>query len=109
MSRLENMGFTVLALCCDGLAANRSLPRLHDVGSKIPVNKVVNPYAHDGTKRNLFFISDPPHLMKTVRNCWANPKRRLWVSAISFVVMTAKHVCFSTTLVQWNGGLLEAS
>ena len=109
MSRLENKGFTVLALCCDGLAANRSLPRLHDVGSKIPVHKVVNPYAHDGTKRNLFFISDPSHLMKTVRNCWANPKRRLWVSAISFVVMTAKHVCFSTTLVQWNGGLLEAS
>ncbi|KAL5497313.1 hypothetical protein EMCRGX_G013770 [Ephydatia muelleri] len=24
-----------------------------------------------------FIISDPPHLMKTVRNCWANPKQRL--------------------------------
>ena len=66
MSHLENMGFTVLALCCDGLAANRSIPRLHDVGSKMPVHKVVNLYAHDGTKRNLIFISDPPHLMKTV-------------------------------------------
>eukprot|EP00731_Ephydatia_muelleri_P026911 Em0018g1011a len=41
VSRLENMGFTVLALCCDGLAANHSLLRLHDVGSKIP-------YAQDG-------------------------------------------------------------
>ena len=56
MSRWENMGFTVLALCCDGLAANRSLLRLHDVGSKIPVHKVVHPYAHDGTKIALHYI-----------------------------------------------------
>ncbi|KAL5502560.1 hypothetical protein EMCRGX_G009356 [Ephydatia muelleri] len=50
----------ILALCCVGLAANHSLLRLHDVGSKIPVHKVVNPYAHDGTKRNLFFICIRP-------------------------------------------------
>ena len=60
VSRLENMGLMILALCCVGLAANRSLLRLHDVGSKIPVHKVVNPYAHDGTKCNLFFICIRP-------------------------------------------------
>ena len=79
VSRLENLGFTVLALCCDGLSAYRKFFRLHDAGSKAPVHGVVNPYAHDGEKHCIFFLSDPPHLMKTVRNCWSNPKRRLWV------------------------------
>ena len=43
VSWLENMDFLVLALCCDGLAANRNLIRLHDAASKILVHKVVNP------------------------------------------------------------------
>ena len=29
--------------------------------------------------RDLFFFSDPPHLLKTTRNCWANKRRQLWV------------------------------
>ena len=80
--RLENLGLRVLAVCCDGLAANRRLFSLHQSGSTTPIYKVLNPYAHDGEKRYLFFLSDPPHLMKTVRNCWANYKRRLWVSIL---------------------------
>ena len=67
------------ALCCDGLSANRKFFRLHDERSTKAVYKVVNPYAHNGEKRNIFFLSDPPHLMKTVRNAWANNKRKLWV------------------------------
>eukprot|EP00731_Ephydatia_muelleri_P033241 Em0026g61a len=51
--------------------------RLHDAGSNVPVNEVINPCAHDGERRNIFFLSDSPHLIKTTRNCWANPKR--WV------------------------------
>eukprot|EP00731_Ephydatia_muelleri_P026512 Em0018g612a len=47
VSHLENLGFTVLALCCDGLSANRKFFQLHDAGSKAPVHRVVNPYAHD--------------------------------------------------------------
>ena len=65
---LENMGFKVLAVCCDGLAANRRLFSLHQPGST-PVYKVINPHAHDGEKHYLFFLSDPHHLIKTVRNC----------------------------------------
>ena len=78
VSRLELCGFKVLALTCDGLAANRRLFRLHDPGSKSMVYKVANPYAADG--RDLYFLADPPHLIKTVRNAWANKKRQLWVS-----------------------------
>ena len=31
-------------------------------------------------EQNIYFISDPPLLMKTVRNGWASQKRKLWVS-----------------------------
>ena len=67
--RLENIGLIVLGVCCDGLAANRLLFSLHCSGSRKPVHKVVNPHAHDGEKRDFLFLSDPPHLIKTFRNC----------------------------------------
>jgi len=77
VSRLELCGLKVLCLTCDGLAANRRLFRLHDPTCKTYIHKTANPYATDG--RFLYFISDPPHLIKTVRNCWSNSKRRFWV------------------------------
>ena len=51
--RLENLGFRVLAVCCDGLAANRRLFSLHQPGSTTPVYKVPNPHAHDGERHSL--------------------------------------------------------
>ena len=30
--------------------------------------------------RYLFFFSDPPHLIKTMRNCWTSKCRTLWVN-----------------------------
>lgn len=78
--RLERIGFKVLAATADGASTNRHLFKLHGTTAKageIPY-KVPNPYSVD--KRFLFFFSDPPHLLKTVRNAWANPKRELWVS-----------------------------
>ena len=32
--------------------------------------------------RHIHFFSDPPHLIKTIRNCLSNKKRHLWVSVI---------------------------
>ena len=75
VSRLERLGLKVMGLCCDGLAANRRYFSLHS--DKAKAYKVVNPYAEEN--RSLYFFSDPPHLIKTVRNAWANPKRHLWV------------------------------
>ena len=77
VGRLEGCGFMVLALTCDGLAANCRLFKLHSPDDRsypqgcqslcqwwqIPV-----------------LFSDPPHLVKTVRNAWANKKQLLWVS-----------------------------
>ena len=78
VGHLERCGFRVMALVCDGLAANRRLFRLHVPDTPAScVHKVANPYAEDG--RHLFFLSDPPHLVKTVRNAWSSNKRSLWV------------------------------
>ena len=85
VSCLELCGFKVLALTCDGLAANRRLfCQLNpDPGADEVVHKVLNPYAEDGT--DLYFIADPPHLIKTVRNAWCNSKCQLWVSAVTII------------------------
>ena len=75
VQRLERCGFTVLACTCDGLSANRTFIGLH--GTTNGVSKTLNPYAEE--ERYVYFFLDPPHLMKTTRNCWASDKRLLWV------------------------------
>ena len=76
VGRLERCGFRVMALVSDGLAANRRLFRLRTSRSEL-VYKVSNPYSEN---RDLYFVSDPPHLIKMVRNAWFNKKRHLLVS-----------------------------
>ena len=76
VSRLEICGLKVMALTCDGASMNRCLFKLHQTGTQL-VYKVVNPVA---TERYVYFFSDAPHLLKTVRNAWQSRKRHLWVS-----------------------------
>lgn len=87
ISRLEACGFKVLALTADGASCNRKFFKMHSQDKC--VYKTENIYSSD--KRPLFFISDVPHLMKTVRNCWANSfahrrSRRLRVS-LNLIIM----------------------
>ena len=44
---------------------------------------IVNPYAPE---RSIYFFIDPTHLPKTVRNRWANNKRRLLVRMMMYIV-----------------------
>lgn len=49
--------------------------------------KTPNPYSSDG--RDIYFIPDVPHLIKTTRNCWSNSfghsnSRTLWVSIMFY-------------------------
>ena len=77
---LERMQLKVLALTADGASSNRLFFKLHNpnAGPHDITYKVYNPYSPDG--RFLYFFSDPPHLIKTVRNAWESNKRPLWVS-----------------------------
>lgn len=69
---LEMVGVQVRALVCDGASQNRKFFKLHEMEDNInkscdgTVYWVYNRFAED--ERKIFFIRDPPHLMKTLRN-----------------------------------------
>ena len=69
-----------LFLCCDGASPNRKFFQLHSPDNSI-IHSIQNPFASDD--RKIYFISDPPHLIKTTRNTLANSyshrkTRKLW-------------------------------
>ena len=55
-------------------SSNCSLVKLHN--SSQFIYKARNIYSND--ERFIYFFSDPPHLIKTVRNCCASPQCCLW-------------------------------
>ena len=71
IEHLEMLGFAVIAICSDGSGPNRKFFRMHGtasgVSAKNPTYKIQNPYSED--ERNIYFLSDPSHLIKTTRNC----------------------------------------
>ena len=77
VGRLEQCGFKVLATTFDGASVNRRLIKLHGLESGEVIHKAFNLHAQE---EQYIFFSDLPHLLKTVRNCWASNLRYLWVS-----------------------------
>ncbi len=61
---LECCGLNVIAFCSDGASPNRKFYKMHDRGNGV-VNKTTNPFQPE---REIYFISDVPHLIKTTRN-----------------------------------------
>lgn len=88
VQRLEMCGFKVLAAICDGASNNRHFIHMHNTAKGSLVHKTKNPFSRDPDRRFLYFVSDVPHLMKTARNYWANPKRKLWVSVVFYLLVS---------------------
>lgn len=64
----------VNAVTCDGASANRRFYRMHsylldEAQESEMVYKTVNIFADDQAPRYIYFFADPPHLIKTARNC----------------------------------------
>ena len=82
IERLTRTGCCILGVTCDGGSPNRRLFQMHhlpeDPKEKI-IYKALNPFADEA--EDILFFTDPPHLLKTLRNCFQNPIRNLWVSA----------------------------
>lgn len=78
IGRLTRHDFRVLAVTCDGASSNRKMFTMHSSVKGTLVYKTTNMYSKD--RHPIFFVSDPPHLLKTIRNCFANSKRHMWVS-----------------------------
>lgn len=81
IGRLTRHKFRILAITCDGASANRKMFRMHDKSNE-NVYKAVNYYSKE--RYPIFFICDPPHLLKTICNCFANSRRSLWVRMKSY-------------------------
>lgn len=81
VNRLELSGLNVIAFSCDGASPNRKFYKMHRTEKGL-VYKTKNPFSND---RDIYFICDVPHLIKTTRNCWSNSfahknSRFLWVN-----------------------------
>ena len=75
--------FQIIAAVSDKASPNQSMMRFHP-----ETGWAENPYAEK--KRPLFFISDPPNLLKTLRNnlesSWnEGSSRHLWVSDLNMI------------------------
>ena len=74
---IKRCGLKITTVTCDGLSANR---KFYSLFGGAPATKVVykanNPVA---PSRFIYRMCDPPHLLKTARNCFANSKRRMQV------------------------------
>jgi hypothetical protein len=109
VERLERCGFRVLACTCDGLSVNRKFFKLHGKKRDL-VHKVLDLYSSDG--RYMFLFSDPPHLLKTVRNCWVSGKRlmcctKLWEINLVYiyyvmVVFPELYSLMDNIRIQWS-------
>ena len=66
---VESTGLKAIGITADGGSPNRKFFQMHKSEGKI-VYKTKNIYSNDN--RNIYFISDPPHLIKIPRNCWSH-------------------------------------
>ena len=108
VSRLERQGIRVLALTCDGASPNRRFWKLQGKGKEM-IFKIDNLHAPEGV-RSLFFVSDPPHLLKTIRNCFYSEKRNLCVSTCicnsNFTIIAV--YCCSSMANTFRGAILRS-
>lgn len=93
---LEADGIKVLCITAYGDSPNRKFFKMHKTPDLSVPYKAKNPYAKD--KQRVYFISDPPHLIKTVRNCWShssiNGTRHMEVRKSSVVFHVVEPVFF---------------
>jgi hypothetical protein len=77
VGNLEMCGIKICAFTCDGCPINRSFFEMQQPATVHSESKIVfdTPNIYD-PDRKIYFISDPPHLLKTIRNCLYNSGRK---------------------------------
>ncbi len=74
-------GFKVTCITLDGHSVNRKFFKLIANGStELVQHKCKNPLSFN--EREIYLFSDPPHLIKTARNCLASQIRNMQVCAV---------------------------
>lgn len=72
---MELNGVRIVAMVCDGSTINRGFIDMQPRASSDSEITYDTPNIYDPS-RSIVFISDPPHLLKTIRNCLYNSGRK---------------------------------
>ena len=93
---VESLDLKVICITADGASPNRKFFRMHTGSPKDSViYRTRNRYAPKND-RWIYFVSDPPHLIKTTRNCLqhsaSSGTRHMKVIPISLLVCVCKHI-----------------
>ena len=88
IKHLTRLGLCVMTITCDGASDNRRMFAMFNDKAALSY-KTNNVYSEDNSQ--IFFISDPPHLVKTIRNCFARGK--LWVCISLFYTLLYTLYC----------------
>lgn len=88
---VEEAGAKILLLIFDGASTNRKFIRMHfNMGDKDFTYVTIN--CASGESRLIYFMLDPPHLLKTCRNCLAN----------SFGHRNSRKLCNNDQCLSWR-------
>lgn len=71
---LERHGIAVVAVVCDGSSVNRAFIKKHKPATVHPSGIIFDTWNKAARGRKLYFLSDVPHLLKTIRNCFLNSR-----------------------------------
>lgn len=71
---LERSGLKIIAFICDGFSTNRAFIKMHKPATILPSGIIFDTINKAAPERKLYFISDVPHLLKTIRNCFMNSR-----------------------------------
>ena len=83
--RIERCGFKVSSITLDGHSVNRKFIKLVSCDTEMKTkHKFKNPMS-ENNQREIYLFSDPSHLIKTVRNCFSNPKRHMEVIIVQYM------------------------
>ncbi len=106
---VETTGLKVIAVIADGASPNRRFFRMHRTGANGLVYKAKNIYAAD--ERFIYFVSDPPHLLKTIRNCWSHSfgpssTREMQVFFKQYTMLYNVMCSFRRSMVKVSSGII---
>ncbi|KAE8739917.1 hypothetical protein FOCC_FOCC014581 [Frankliniella occidentalis] len=108
ISNCEIAGIKILSVVCDGSSLNRSFFQMHRPVTELPSGLVFDTINLCAPDRTLYFISDTPHLLKTIRNCFAKSgvhskcKRRLTKGSQVIVWKTIERVFLEDHANTWR-------
>lgn len=91
---LERSGVPIIAFVCDGFSTNRAFIRMHKPATPTASGVIFDTINKAARGRKLFFISDVPHLLKTLRNCFMNSR---WDNKKS-----RRHMMYRGKKISWD-------